>query len=141
MLPFKICRHVSKRVFTVDICCLDFASYLFFKHNHQVVVGGLAVGTWYSLKLWTATESGRQQAIIYAATTTHSGGKARSYHTFRITMVVYLPRALHCMLMSARNKLLLGNGCGRQTASWDCVHHTVYLQQNNFDKPSIVFNS
>ncbi|XP_069360825.1 cell adhesion molecule Dscam2-like isoform X2 [Maniola hyperantus] len=46
-------------------------------HHREVVVGGLAVGTWYALKLWTATESGRQQAIIYAATTTHSGERLR----------------------------------------------------------------
>ncbi|XP_052744070.1 cell adhesion molecule Dscam2-like isoform X2 [Bicyclus anynana] len=46
-------------------------------HHREVVVGGLSVGTWYALKLWTATESGRQQAIIYAATTTHSGERLR----------------------------------------------------------------
>ncbi|XP_046971560.1 Down syndrome cell adhesion molecule-like protein Dscam2 [Vanessa cardui] len=46
-------------------------------HHREVVIGGLAVGTWYALKLWTATDSSRQQAVIYAATTTHSGERLR----------------------------------------------------------------
>lgn len=39
-----------------------------------MVIGGLTAGAWYALRLWTATESARHQAIIYAATTTHTGG-------------------------------------------------------------------
>ena len=38
------------------------------------MIGGLSAGAWYALRLWTATESARHQAVIYAATTTHSGG-------------------------------------------------------------------
>ncbi|CAH0728325.1 unnamed protein product, partial [Brenthis ino] len=46
-------------------------------HHREVLIGGLTVSTWYALKLWTATESGRHQAVIYAATTTHSGERLR----------------------------------------------------------------
>ncbi|XP_072929902.1 cell adhesion molecule Dscam2-like [Epargyreus clarus] len=46
-------------------------------HHREVVLGGLGAGVWYALRLWTATESARQQAVIYAATTTHSGERIR----------------------------------------------------------------
>ncbi|KAF9410167.1 hypothetical protein HW555_010690, partial [Spodoptera exigua] len=46
-------------------------------HHREVVIGGLASGAWYALRLWTATDSARHQAVIYAATTTHSGERLR----------------------------------------------------------------
>nr|XP_049704613.1 Down syndrome cell adhesion molecule-like protein Dscam2 [Helicoverpa armigera] len=46
-------------------------------HHREVVIGGLSPGAWYALRLWTATESARHQAVIYAATTTHSGERLR----------------------------------------------------------------
>ncbi|CAK1583638.1 unnamed protein product [Parnassius mnemosyne] len=46
-------------------------------HHREVVVNDLTAGAWYALRLWTATESARHQAIIYAATTTPSGEKLR----------------------------------------------------------------
>ncbi|CAB3249112.1 unnamed protein product [Arctia plantaginis] len=46
-------------------------------HHREVVIGGLTAGAWYALRLWTATESARHQAVIYAATTTHSGERLR----------------------------------------------------------------
>ncbi|XP_068619323.1 cell adhesion molecule Dscam2-like [Battus philenor] len=46
-------------------------------HHREVVINGLTTGAWYALRLWTATESARHQAIIYAATTTHSGERLR----------------------------------------------------------------
>ncbi|XP_045537855.1 Down syndrome cell adhesion molecule-like protein Dscam2 [Papilio machaon] len=46
-------------------------------HHREVVINDLATGTWYALRLWTATESARHQAVIYAATTTHSGERLR----------------------------------------------------------------
>ncbi|XP_053613669.1 cell adhesion molecule Dscam2-like isoform X2 [Plodia interpunctella] len=46
-------------------------------HHREVVISGLTAGAWYSLRLWTATESSRHQAILYAATTTHSGERLR----------------------------------------------------------------
>ncbi|CAG9133999.1 unnamed protein product [Plutella xylostella] len=46
-------------------------------HHREVIVGGLTAGAWYALRLWTATESSRHQAVIYAATTTHSGERLR----------------------------------------------------------------
>ncbi|XP_041969798.1 Down syndrome cell adhesion molecule-like protein Dscam2 [Aricia agestis] len=46
-------------------------------HHREIVIGGLSVSTWYALKLWTATETGRHQAVIYAATTTPSGERLR----------------------------------------------------------------
>ncbi|CAG9565456.1 unnamed protein product [Danaus chrysippus] len=51
-------------------------------HHREVVIGGLTVGMWYALKLWTATDSGRQQTVIYAATTTHSGERLRRPASF-----------------------------------------------------------
>ncbi|CAK1550561.1 unnamed protein product [Leptosia nina] len=46
-------------------------------HHREVLVGDLSAGTWYALRLWTATETARHQAVIYAATTTHSGERLR----------------------------------------------------------------
>ncbi|KAJ0173638.1 hypothetical protein K1T71_010787 [Dendrolimus kikuchii] len=46
-------------------------------HHREVLIGGLQAGAWYGLRLWTATESSRHQAIIYAATTTPSGERLR----------------------------------------------------------------
>ncbi|KAG6449961.1 hypothetical protein O3G_MSEX006309 [Manduca sexta] len=53
-------------------------------HHREVVIGGLSAGAWFALRLWTATESSRHQAVIYAATTTHSGERLRrpvAFHT------------------------------------------------------------
>ncbi|XP_026314956.1 Down syndrome cell adhesion molecule-like protein Dscam2 [Hyposmocoma kahamanoa] len=52
-------------------------------HQREVVIGGLTAGAWYGLRLWTATDSSRHQAIIYAATTTHSGERLRRPMTFQ----------------------------------------------------------
>ncbi|XP_073950442.1 cell adhesion molecule Dscam2-like isoform X2 [Choristoneura fumiferana] len=46
-------------------------------HHREIVIGGLTAGAWYGLRLWTATDSARHQAIIYAATTTHAGERLR----------------------------------------------------------------
>ncbi|XP_059053178.1 cell adhesion molecule Dscam2-like [Achroia grisella] len=46
-------------------------------HHREVVIGSLTAGAWYGLRLWTATESARHQAVLYAATTTHSGERLR----------------------------------------------------------------
>ncbi|KAL4706341.1 hypothetical protein ACJJTC_016635 [Scirpophaga incertulas] len=46
-------------------------------HHREVVIGGLSAGAWYGLRLWTATDTARHQAILYAATTTQSGERLR----------------------------------------------------------------
>ncbi|XP_028165502.1 Down syndrome cell adhesion molecule-like protein 1 [Ostrinia furnacalis] len=46
-------------------------------HHREVLIGGLTAGAWYGLRLWTATDSARHQAVLYAATTTHSGERLR----------------------------------------------------------------
>ncbi|CAF4911774.1 unnamed protein product [Pieris macdunnoughi] len=51
-------------------------------HRREVVIGELSASTWYTLRLWTTTDTARHQALLYAATTTHSGERLRRPTSF-----------------------------------------------------------
>ncbi|KAI5643094.1 fibronectin type III domain-containing protein [Phthorimaea operculella] len=61
-------------------------------HHREVVIGSLAAGAWYGLRLWTVTDTtARHQAIIYAATTTHSGERLRRPVAFHSEGTAVIP--------------------------------------------------